>query len=216
MVPDHETTINDRPSRLQRSGSLSSLNDESHSNDMSKRKMTILEMAPAPRPTIDDNNPLKKLNDDLIRIAIHFINDRLNHFILPQTMFVCLPRDVRRHHTNGSWLADDKILFQIKSYDFNQIHKAKEFLITLNQDFDETFKTRYRRFTDGNRQNFTKRKDRTTVSTESQDDLHLRSLGLISFHCIRVIQIESFRFRHKSIDLLRTKSLDSSDKSNFN
>ncbi len=171
---------------MQRSGSLSSLNDDMHSNELSKRKMTVLDMGvSSSMNNNEDNNPLKKLNDELIRITTNYLNDHLYEFILPNTNFILLPREVRRHHVNNSWLADEQILYQIKStYEFNQLNKAKEFLAKVTYEFDETNKSRYRRYTDGSRQNSRKNKD-LQILTTCQDDLHIRSLGLLGFFLFR-------------------------------
>jgi len=125
----------------------------------------------------EDNNPVKKLNDELIRITINYLNDHLYEFIIPKTIFILLPREVRRHHLNNCWLADEKILYQIKSlYDFNQLNKARDLLGTLTHDFDDLNKNRYRRYTDGNKQ---KRNRDLQILTTCQDDLHIGSLGLL-------------------------------------
>ncbi|CAF1507256.1 unnamed protein product [Adineta steineri] len=181
---DYDSVLIERPTRLQRSGSLSSLNDDLHNSDILKRKMTVLDLPPmlsssssTTSATTDDNNPLKKLNDELIRITISYLNDHLCEYILPNTTLILLPREVRRHHINNSWLADEKILYQIQSYNFNQLNKAHDFLAKLTSDFDDTMKNRHRRYTDGNRQNIRKNKDLQSLTT-CQDDLHIRSLEL--------------------------------------
>lgn len=178
IVRDHESNVVERPARLQRSGSLSSLNDEMHSNDPMKRKMTVLE-APLSLPsTADENNPIKKLNDDLIRITSNFINDHLYSVNLPQTSLICLPREVRRHHLHHSWLADEKILYQIGSYDFNHFNQAKDILAELTRDSDDSMKNRYRRNTDGSKKLTQNRRDPTATLATCQDDLHIRPFGL--------------------------------------
>ncbi|CAF4333861.1 unnamed protein product, partial [Rotaria sp. Silwood2] len=169
----------ERPIRLQRSGSLSSLNDDIHNNDLMRRKMTILEIAPSSQITNpdDNNNPLKKLNDELIRITVNYVNDHLYEFIIPNTILILLPREVRRHHLNNSWLADEKILYEIKSYDFHQLNQSKDFIANLTHDYDDTMKNRYRRYTDGNKQNVRKNRN-LQILTSCQDDLHIRPLEL--------------------------------------
>lgn len=169
----------DRPARLQRSGSLSSLNDDMHNNDPIKRKMTILDMAPSLQMNSneDSNNPLRKLNDDLIRITINYLNDHLYEFIIPDTILTLLPHDVRRHHLNNSWLADEKLLYEIKSYEFQPLNQPKDFLNNLTYDHEDTVKNRYRRYTDGNKQRTKKNRD-LNILTSCQDDLHIRPLGL--------------------------------------
>jgi len=143
-----------------------------------KRKMTVLDVGISSSINNEDNNPLKKLNDELIRITINYLNDHLYSYCIPNTIFILLPREVRRHHINNSWLADEQILYQIKSsYDFNQLNKAKELLAKLTGDLDETMKNRYRRFTDGNEQNARRNKDLQILKT-CQDDLHIPSLEL--------------------------------------
>ena len=171
----------ERPARVQRSGSLSSLNDDVHGNDVMRRKMTVLDVQPisAP-PVIEDNHPMKKLNDDLTRITINYLNDHLAELTLPKTTLVCLPREVRRHHVNNSWLADEKILYQIKSFDFNQFSKVKEALAKLTNDFDDTMKNRYRRYTDGNRGGVRLNREVDILAT-CQDDLHVQPLGKLIF-----------------------------------
>jgi hypothetical protein len=140
--------------------------------------MTVLDMNGSSSMTNEDNNPLRKLNDELIRITTNYLNDHFYEYILPNSIFILLPREVRRHHVNNSWLADEQILYQIKSsYEFNQLNKAKDFLAKATHEFDETNKNRYRRYTDGNRQNIRKNKD-LQILTTCQDDLHIRSLGL--------------------------------------
>ncbi|CAF0735593.1 unnamed protein product [Rotaria sp. Silwood1] len=174
-----DSLLLERPPRLQRSGSLSSLNDDIHNNDLMKRKMTILETTPSSQVTnLDDNNNLlKKLNDELIRITINYLNDHLYEFIIPNTILILLPREVRRHHLNNSWLADEKILYEIKSYDFHQFNQSKDFSSNLTHDYDDTMKNRYRRYTDGNKQNVRKNK-KLSILTSCQDDLHIRPLEL--------------------------------------
>jgi hypothetical protein len=137
--------------------------------------MTVLDVPSVP---IEESNPLKKLNDELIRITINYLNDHLYDFLFPHTILINLPREVRRHHLNNSWLADEKILYQIKSYDFNQLTKAKDFLAQLTHDFNDTMKNRHRRYTDGNKQNVRMNKD-LQILTTCQDDLHIPSLGLV-------------------------------------
>lgn len=176
-----------------------------------KRKMTVLEVPPpSMSSTTDDGHPLKKLNDDLTRVTINFINDHLYNVTLPQTIFICLPREVRRHHVNNSWLADEKILYQIKSFDFNQFNKAKDVLATLTHDLDDTTKNRYRRYTDGNRQSMRLKRDLSMLTT-CQDDLHVRSLGMprrvIGFGSMGSV-LFCFRIRYQSVDVQRKKSLD--------
>jgi len=176
ILRDSESSLVDRPTRLQRSGSLSSLNDDLHNNDPMKRKMTVLETPPVPlTPTADENNPIQKLNDDLIRITTNFINDQFFPTNFPETIFICLPREVRRHHLNQSWLADEKFLYQIRSFDFTELNRAKEILTEFNCDVDDSMKNRHRRFTDGNKKPVQiRRADRSTLVT-CQDDLHIRT-----------------------------------------
>jgi hypothetical protein len=141
--------------------------------------MTVLDPTILSSNNNDDNNPLKKLNDDLIRITINYINDHAYEFLIPNTILILLPREVRRHHVNNSWLADEQILYQIKSsYDFNQLNKAKDFLGKLTHDSNDTMANRYRRYTDGNKQNIRRNKD-LQILTTCQDDLHIQSLGLL-------------------------------------
>ncbi|UJR33733.1 hypothetical protein I4U23_021160 [Adineta vaga] len=168
----------ERPTRLHRSGSLSSLNDDIHNNDPVKRKMTVLDttsILSSSSNSIEDNSPLKKLNDDLIRILINYINDHVCECYPPNSILVLLPREVRRHHLNTSWLADEKILYQIQSYDFKQLNEAKDYLVKLNHDSDDTMKNRHRRYTDGNKQKTRRKKDLQLLTT-CQDDLHIHSL----------------------------------------
>ncbi|CAF1089887.1 unnamed protein product [Rotaria sordida] len=176
-----DSFLPERPTRLQRSGSLSSLNDDIHNNDLIRRKMTILDMTPSSQiNNLDDNNnnnPLKKLNDELIRITINYLNDHSYELIIPDSILILLPREVRRHHLNNSWLGDEKILYEIKSYDFHQFNQSKDFSINLTHDHDDTMKNRYRRYTDGNKQNVRKNKNLQTL-TSCQDDLHIRPLEL--------------------------------------
>ena len=165
--------------------------------------MTVLEVAPPSMSSSssDDHPPLKKLNDDLTRITIHFINDHLFEVNLPQTIFICLPREVRRHHVNNCWLADEKKLYQIKPFDFNQFAKAKEVLATSTHDLDDTMKNRYRRYTDGNKQSIRVKRELSTLAT-CQDDLHIRSLGRSprEMPWIRLDpMLFCFRIRHQSI-----------------
>ncbi|CAM4896178.1 unnamed protein product [Rotaria socialis] len=169
----------ERQTRLQRSGSLSSLNDDMHNNDLARRKMTILETAPPSQinSNDDNNSPLKKLNDELIRIAINYLNDHLHEFVIPNTTLVLLPRDVRRHHLNNSWLANENILYEIKSYEFHPLNQSKDFSMNLTHDYEDTVKNRYRRYTDGNKQRVRKNKD-LQILTSCQDDLHIRPLEL--------------------------------------
>lgn len=143
-----------------------------------KRKMTVLDAGTSSPANNEDNNPCKKLNDELIRITINYINDHFYEYIIPNTILILLPREVRRHHINNSWLGDEQILYQIKSsYDFNQLNKAKEFLAKLTHDLDDSMKNRFRRYTDGNKQNIRRNKD-LQILTTCQDDLHIQSLGL--------------------------------------
>ena len=143
--------------------------------------MTVLDVGVLQINLEDNNNPLKKLNDELKRITINYINDHLYKYIIPKTVLILLPREVRRHHINNSWLGDEQILYQIKSsYDFNQLNKAKEFLTKSTNDLDDTIKNRYRRYTDGNKQNSRRNKD-LQILTTCQDDLHIRPLGLLIF-----------------------------------
>jgi hypothetical protein len=139
--------------------------------------MTILDMTPSTPLTNEDNNPLKKLNDELIRITINYLNNHLYEYFLPHTILILLPREVRRHHTNHGWLADEKVLYQINSYEFNQLNKAKEFLAELTHDYHDATNNRYRRYTDGNKQNLRKKTD-LQILTTCQDDLHIRPLEL--------------------------------------
>lgn len=178
ILRDSETSLVDRPARLQRSGSLSSLNDDLHNNDPVKRKMTVLETPPVPlTATIDENNPIQKLNDDLIRITTNFINDHFFPTNFPETIFICLPREVRRHHLNQIWLADEKYLYQIRSFDFTELNRTKEILTEFHCDVDDSMKNRHRRFTDGNKKPVhIRRADRSTLVT-CQDDLHIRTFG---------------------------------------
>lgn len=178
----------ERPPRLQRSGSLSSLNDDGHGNEVMKRKMTVLDVGVSISSTNnEDNNPIKKLNDELIRITMNNINDRLYEYILPNAILILLPREVRRHHINHSWLGDEQILYQIKSsYDFNQLNKAKDCLTKLTHDLDDTMKNRYRRYTDGNKQNFRRNRD-LQILTTCQDDLHIQSLGLLNTNLVSLV-----------------------------
>jgi hypothetical protein len=182
-----------------------------------KRKMTVLETPPVPlTPTADENNPIQKLNDDLIRITTNFINDQFFPTNFPETIFICLPREVRRHHLNQSWLADEKFLYQIRSFDFTELNRAKEILTEFNCDVDDSMKNRHRRFTDGNKKPVQiRRADRSTLVT-CQDDLHIRTFGekistkiFIEF----VGFFSSRRFRYESIVVQRTKSLDPGDSS---
>lgn len=139
---------------------------------------------------IEENNPLKKLNDELLRITTNYINEHLWECFLPSSVLVLLPREVRRHHLNNSWLADEKILYQIQSFDFNQLNTAKDVLLKLTHDVDDAAKNRFRRYTDGNKHHSRRNKDLHLLNT-CQDDLHIRSLGLFrefcdkdySFHC---------------------------------
>ena len=133
---------------------------------------------------LEDNHPMKKLNDDLTRITINYLNDHLAEVTLPKTTLVCLPREVRRHHVNNSWLADEKILYQIKSFDFNQFSKVKEALAKLTNDFDDATKNRYRRYTDGHRGTARTNRDVDILAT-CQDDLHVQSLGKLRFRSAR-------------------------------
>lgn len=153
-----------------------------HNNDLVRRKMTILEMAPSSQinSNEDNNNPLKKLNDELIRITINYLNDHLYEFVIPNTTFVLLPRDVRRHHLNNSWLANENILYEIKSYEFHSLNQSKEFSINVTYDHEDTVKNRYRRYTDGNKQRGRKNRD-LQILTSCQDDLHVRPLGFSIF-----------------------------------
>lgn len=169
----------ERPNRLQRSGSLSSLNDDTHSNDLSKRKMTVLD---AGVPSINEESNLsKKLNDELTRITINYINDYVYSSICPNSIFILLPREVRRHHVNNSWLADEQLLYQIKpSYEFNQLNSAKDFLGKFPHGLDDTMTNRHRRYTDGQKRIVRNNKD-LQILTTCQDDLHIRPLGLLKF-----------------------------------
>ncbi|CAF0748109.1 unnamed protein product [Adineta ricciae] len=170
----------ERPSRLHRSGSLSSLNDDSHANDPVRRKMTVLDTASilsSSSNNVEDNNPLKKLNDELLRITTNYINEHLWECYLPSSVLVLLPREVRRHHLNNSWLADEKILYQIQSFDFNQLNTAKDVLPKVAHEGDDATKNRFRRYTDGNKQHSRRNKE-LHLLTKCQDDLHVRSLEL--------------------------------------
>jgi hypothetical protein len=138
--------------------------------------MTVLEPSHSSSANNEDNNPLKKLNDELMRITINYLNDHLCECILPNTILILLPREVRRHHLNNSWLADEKLLYQIRSYDFNQFNEATDSLAKLTHDCDDTTKNRHRRYTDGNKKNARRNKD-LQILTTCQDDLHIRSLG---------------------------------------
>ena len=151
--------------------------------------MTVLE-AGVPTPTTnEDNIPYRKLNDELTRITINYINDHFNFSTLPQTIFILLPREVRRHHVNHSWLADEQLLYQIKPlYEFNQLSIAKDFLGKFTHEFDDTMSNRHRRYTDGNRQNVRRNKD-LQILTTCQDDLHVRPLGLLKIICSSVMSL---------------------------
>ena len=170
----------EQSTHLHRSGSLSSLNDDMHSNDPVKRKMTILDTTSTLSTTIEDDNPLKKLNNELKHITINYLNDHLYDFIIQYTSLILLPREVRRHHLNNSWLADEKILYQIKSYDFDRSNKSNDYLTIIKYVSDDVTQNRYRRYTDGNKQNVRKNRE-LQILTSCQDDLHIRSLGLLSF-----------------------------------
>jgi hypothetical protein len=139
--------------------------------------MTILDIPPPTLTTTEDNNPLKKLNDELMRITINYINTHLYEYSSPHTVLTLLPREVRRHHINNCWLADEKILYQIKSYEFNQLNFAKEILSKLTHDYHDTTNNRFRRYTDGNKQYLRKNKNLQNLTT-CQDDLHIRPLEL--------------------------------------
>lgn len=178
----------ERPNRLQRSGSLSSLNDDTHSNDLTKRKMTVLEVGVSSVIPNEENNPYKKLNDELKRITINYINDHVYRSTCPNSIFILLPREVRRHHVNNSWLADEQLLYQIKpSYEFNQLNRAKDFLGKFPYGLDDTMTNRHRRYTDGHKRCVRNNKE-LQILTTCQDDLHIRPLGLleISFFCVGI------------------------------
>ena len=150
-----------------------------HNNDVFRRKMTVLDaaqMMPMSTVASEENNPLKKLNDELLRITINFVNAHLDDGVLPDSALILLPREVRRHHLNHSWLADEKILYQIQSYDFNQSNNAKDLLAKLTHEFDDATKNRFRRYTDGHKHN-TRRNKNLQILTTCQDDLHIQSLG---------------------------------------
>lgn len=150
-----------------------------HTNDVFRRKMTVLDAAPImPMSMVvsEENNPLKKLNDELLRITINYVNDHLSEGVLPDSVLILLPREVRRHHLNHSWLADEKILYQIQSYDFNQSNSAKDLLAKLTHEFDDATKNRFRRYTDGHKHSSRRNKD-LQILTTCQDDLHIQSLG---------------------------------------
>ena len=171
----------ERPNRLQRSGSLSSLNDDTHSNDLSKRKMTVLDVGVPSIMTNEENGPCRKLNDELTRITINYINDHVYSSICPNSIFILLPREVRRHHVNNSWLADEQLLYQIKpSHEFNQLNSAKDFLGKFPHGLDDTMANRHRRYTDGQKRIVRNNKD-LQILTTCQDDLHIRPLGLLKF-----------------------------------
>lgn len=177
---ESESISVERPVRLQRSGSLSSLNDELHSNDTVKRKMTVLETGASSSMIVEDTHLLKKLHDDSIRITINYINNHLYEYFIPKTNLILLPREVRRHHVNNCWLADEQILYQIKSsYESISLIKAQDILSKLTYEYDDSTKNRHRRYTDGNRQSLRKSKD-LHILTTCQDDLHIRPLGSIS------------------------------------
>ena len=173
-----DPTTTEQSLHLHRSGSLSSLNDDMQSNDPVKRKMTVLDALPSLSTATEDDNLLKKLNNELIYITINYLNDHLYDFIIQNTSLILLPREVRRHHLNNSWLADEKILYQIKSYDFHPSNKSNVYLTSLKYDFDDVKKNRYRRYTDGNKQNVRKNTE-LQILASCQDDLHIRSLGLL-------------------------------------
>jgi hypothetical protein len=184
MTGEHNQIVIERPTRLQRSGSLSSLNDDVYNNDVSKRKMTVLEVPPLATtvssshvPPNEDNNPLKKLSDDLRRISLNFVNDHLHQLKLPDTIFICLPREIRRHHVNSSWLADEKNLYQIKSpSDYIQLYQGKNSLDNLADGCDDTMKNRYRRYTDGNKHRIETTHE-ARMASPCQNDCHMSPLS---------------------------------------